>query len=96
MAIAFMANSQHLFARTDVLEQAGITEMPDDLYRGAGSRRGDPCGGDHGAPHRANMQVGWNIGEMFNTVYMAYGGELLRARHRVPAVNSEAGSRRWR
>ena len=52
MAIAFMANSQHLFARTDVLAEAGRRWHPQHLRRDAGGRRGDPRRGHHGASDR--------------------------------------------
>jgi hypothetical protein len=63
-----------------------------DLRRGSGSCRGDPRGGHHGTPdRREHARSGWNIGEMFNIVYMAHGGEFFEPGTAIPAVNSEAG-----
>jgi multiple sugar transport system substrate-binding protein len=91
MAIAFMANSQHLFVRTDVLEEAGITEIPTTYAEVLAAAEAIRAAGIMEHPIVANMQVGWNIAEMFNTVYMAYDGSFFEPGSAVPAVNSEAG-----
>ena len=60
MAVAFMANSQHLYARTDVLEQAGISSVPatyDELLAAAKAIRE---AGIMEHPIVMNMQTGWN------------------------------------
>ncbi|MEL6517995.1 MAG: extracellular solute-binding protein [Pseudomonadota bacterium] len=91
MAVAFMANSQHLYARSDILEEAGVEGVPttyDEVLAAAEAIR---AAGIMENPIVANMQVGWNIAEMFNTVYMAHGGEFFEPGSAVPAINSEAG-----
>ncbi len=91
MAIAFMANSQHLFVRTDILEQAGVAETPttyDEMIAAAAAIRE---AGIMEHPIVMNAQVGWNMGELFNTVFMAHGGEFFEPGTAMPAINSEAG-----
>ena len=42
-------------------------------------------------PIVANMQVGWNMGETFNTIYLAHGGEFFEPGTANAAINSDAG-----
>jgi len=91
MAVAFMANSQHLFARTDVLAEAGVDGIPatyDELLAAAEAIR---AAGIMEHPIVANMQTGWNIAETFNTIYMAHGGEFFEPGTANASINSEAG-----
>ncbi len=91
MAVAFMANSQHLYARTDVLEQVGISDVPstyEDVLAAAEAIR---AAGIMEHPIVMNMQVGWNIAETFNTIYLAHGGEFFEPGTANPAINTEAG-----
>jgi multiple sugar transport system substrate-binding protein len=91
MAIAFMANSQHLYARTDVLAEAGIDSVPSTYEEVLAAAEAIRAAGIMEHPIVANMKVGWNLGEMFNTVFLAYGGEFFEPGTAVPSVNSEAG-----
>ena len=91
MAIAFMANSQHLYVRTDVLAEAGVDSIPttyDELLAAAEAIR---AAGIMEHPIVANMKVGWDLGEMFNMVFLAHGGQFFEPGTAVPSVNSEAG-----
>ena len=38
-----------------------------------------------------NMKTGWNVGESFNLVFLAHGGEFFKAGTAEPSVNSAAG-----
>ncbi len=91
MAIAFMANSQHLFARTDILEQAGVEGIPSTYTELIAAAEAIRAAGIMENPIVANMQVGWNIAETFNTIYLAHGGEFFEPGTAKPAINSEAG-----
>lgn len=91
MAVAFMANSQHLFLRTDILEEAGVEGVPTTYAEVLEAAEAIRAAGIMENPIVANMQVGWNIAEMFNTVYMAHGGEFFEPGTAVPSINSEAG-----
>ncbi|MEL6701604.1 MAG: extracellular solute-binding protein, partial [Pseudomonadota bacterium] len=91
MAIAFMANSQHLFSRSDILEQAGVDGIPgtyDEVIAAAEAIR---AAGIMEYPLVMNMKTGWNVGESFNLVFLAHGGEFFEPGSAVPMVNSEAG-----
>ena len=91
MAVAFMANSQHLFVRTDILEQVGIDTIPatfDEVLDAAEKIR---AAGIMEFPYVMNMQVGWNVGESFNIIYLAHGGEFFKPGTAEPAINNEKG-----
>ncbi|MCY3880051.1 MAG: extracellular solute-binding protein [Rhodobacteraceae bacterium] len=91
MAVAFMANSQHLFSRTDILEQAGINSVPgtyDEMIAAAAAIR---AAGIMEFPIVMNMKTGWNVGESFNLVFLAHGGEFFKPGSAEPSVNSAAG-----
>ena len=91
MAIAFMANAQHMFARTDLLEQAGVEGIPstyDEMIAAAEKIR---SAGIMEYPLVMNMKTGWNVGESFNLAFMAHGGEFFKAGTAEPTVNSKAG-----
>ncbi len=90
MAVAFMANAQHLVYRKDVLEQIGV-EPPQtyeamldtaQLIRDAGIME-NPVGGAYAA--------GWNLAQEFNNMFLGYGGSHFEPGTAEPNVNSEAG-----
>ncbi len=91
MAIAFMANAQHLFSRTDVLAEAGIDEVPTTYADVLAAAEAIRAAGIMENPIVMNMQVGWNIAETFNTIYLAHGGQFFEPGTANPAINSEAG-----
>ena len=91
MAVAFMANSQHLFARTDILAEAGIDSVPTTYEELLAAAEAIRAAGIMEHPLVANMQVGWNIAETFNTIFLAHGGEFFEPGTANPAINSEAG-----
>lgn len=90
MAVAFMANAQHLVYRKDVLEQIGI-EPPktyEEMLAAAKTIREEgimenPLGGAYAA--------GWNLGQEFNNMFLGYGGQFFETGSAEPSVNSEAG-----
>ena len=90
MAIAFMANAQHLVYRSDVLEQVGLDvpatyeEMLEaaEAIRAAGIME-NPVGGAYAA--------GWNLAQEFNNMFLGYGGQFFVEGSAEPTVNSEAG-----
>ncbi|WP_186827115.1 ABC transporter substrate-binding protein [Shimia ponticola] len=90
MAVAFMANAQHLVYRADVLEQVGL-EPPStyeemlaaaEAIRAAGIME-NPVGGAYAA--------GWNLAQEFNNMFLGFGGQHFEAGTANPSVNSEAG-----
>lgn len=91
MAIAFMANSQHLFSRSDILEKVGYSAPPasyEDVIDAAKKIRE---AGIMEHPLVMNMKTGWNMAEVFNTIYLAHGGEFFKPGSAQPSVNSAAG-----
>ncbi len=90
MAVAFMANAQHLVYRSDVLAEIGV-EPPttyEDMLTYAQVIRDKgimehPVGGAYAS--------GWNLAQEFNNMFLGYGGAFFEAGSANPTVNSEAG-----
>ncbi len=90
MAVAFMANAQHLMYRKDILADLGVEppktyeEMLDiaAMIREKGIMD-NPIGGAYAA--------GWNLAQEFNNMFLGYGGEFFKPGTAEPSVNSEAG-----
>ncbi|MEM7719788.1 MAG: extracellular solute-binding protein [Pseudomonadota bacterium] len=90
MAVAFMANAQHLVYRADVLEQVGAEppatyeEMLDVAakIREAGIME-NPITGAYAA--------GWNLAQEFNNMFLGFGGSHFKAGTAEPNVNTEEG-----
>ena len=90
MAVAFMANAQHLMYRKDVLADLGISvpktyeEMlaAAEKIRSSGAMK-NPVGGAYAA--------GWNLAQEFNNMFLGYGGSHFESGSANPSVNSEAG-----
>ncbi|MEJ1161760.1 ABC transporter substrate-binding protein [Prosthecomicrobium sp. N25] len=90
MAVAFMANSQHLVYRKDVLEKIGV--QPPKTYeellaaakiiREKGLMK-NPVGGAY--------QAGWNLAQEFVNMYIGYGGEFFKPGSAEPAINNPQG-----
>ncbi|MDD9908991.1 MAG: extracellular solute-binding protein [Ahrensia sp.] len=90
MAVAFMANAQHLVYREDVLKEAGI-EPPktyEEMLAGAKIIREkgilqNPLGGAY--------KAGWNLAQEFNNMYIGFGGEFFKPGTAEVSINNEAG-----
>ncbi len=90
MAVAFMANAQHLVYRADVLEQIGM-EPPktyEDMLAAAAKIREagimqNPVGGAY--------KAGWNLAQEFNNMYIGYGGKFFKDGSAEVAINNEQG-----
>ena len=90
MAVAFMANAQHLVYRKDILEEAGV-DVPatyEEMLEAAKVIREkglveNPVGGAYAA--------GWNLAQEFNNMFLGYGGSHFKPGSAEPNVNSEAG-----
>jgi len=90
MAVAFMANAQHLIYRRDVLEKIGV-EPPKtyeevlaaaEQIRAAGIMQ-NPVGGAYAA--------GWNLALEFINMYLGAGGEFFEPGTANVAVNNAQG-----
>jgi len=90
MAVAFMANAQHLMYRKDVLAEIGV-EPPktyEEMIEAANMIREkgimeNPIGGAY--------MAGWNLAQEFNNMFIGYGGSHFKEGTAEPSVNSEAG-----
>ena len=90
MAVAFMANAQHLVYRKDVLKKIGVN--PPKTYeellsaakkiRSAGIAQ-NPVGGAY--------KAGWNLAQEFNNMFIGYGGNHFKKGTAEPNVNTSEG-----
>ena len=90
MAGAFMANSQHLVYRKDILDQIGV-EPPktyEDLLAAAEMIREK---GILENPVSGAFAAGWNLAQEFNNMYIGYGGEFFKPGTAEPSINNEKG-----
>ena len=90
VAIAFMANSQMLHYRADILEENGIAVPTtyEDLIAAAAALRD---AGVMDTPIYASFKPGWDLGEEFINMYMGSGQPFFEEGSAVPAIDSEAG-----
>ena len=90
MAVAFMANAQHLVFRKDVLEQIGM-EPPktyEEMLAAAKKIRDmgimeNPVGGAY--------KAGWNLAQEFNNMYIGHGGAFFKPGTAEVSINNEQG-----
>ena len=90
MAVAFMANAQHLFYRKDLLDQAGIaapTTYEEVIEAGKMLREKGIV--EH--PFAMNTKTGWNLGEEFVNMYMGMGGEFFKPGTAEVSINNANG-----
>lgn len=90
MAIAFMVNTQHLWFRQDLLEQAGVeppTSYEEILEAAEALREQDIME----YPLALNLKPGWDLGTEFLNLYNGYGGELFAEDSAEPAITGKAG-----
>lgn len=89
MAVAFMANAQHMFYRKDLLDAAGVAapKTYEDLLAAAEKVRAAGTAN----PFCSTYGVGWNLGEEFVNMYLGMGGEFFKPGTAEPSVNNEKG-----
>lgn len=90
MAVAFMANAQHLFYRSDVLEKAGVA-VPTTYEEVVAAAEAIRAAGIMEHPVALNTGAGWNLAEEFINMYMGTGSELFAAGSAVPTIENENG-----
>ena len=90
MAIAFMANAQHLYVRTDILEEAGVATPTtyEEVLAAAETIRAK---GLLEHPFAMNTKTGWNLGEEFVNMYLGHGGKFFEDGSAMPAINNATG-----
>ncbi|MBF9031720.1 extracellular solute-binding protein [Rhodobacterales bacterium HKCCE3408] len=90
MAIAFMANAQHLVYRADILEENGI-EVPTtypELFAAAETLRAN---GVMEYPIASNYMPGWNIAAEFVNTYLSTGADFFEPGSAQLAIQNEQG-----
>jgi ABC-type glycerol-3-phosphate transport system substrate-binding protein len=90
MAVAFMANAQHLFYRRDIFDELGIAapQTWDEVVAAAEKIK---AAGVIEYPYGAAYKTGWELGNDFVDIYLAYGGELFDPATGEAAFDNEAG-----
>ena len=75
MAVAFMANGQHMFYREDVLEENGLSvpTTMDELFSVLDALQA--AGYEH--PFASNYQPGWDLAAEFVNLYLGTGAEFF-------------------
>ena len=90
LAVAFMANAQHLVYRADVLEQVGL-EPPSSYEEMLAAAKAIRDAGIMENPVGGAYASGWNLAQEFNNMFIGYGGSHFMPGSAEPNVNSEAG-----
>ncbi len=90
MAVAFMANAQHLVYRADVLGQIGA-EPPKTYEEMLDQAKMIREKGIMQYPITGAYKAGWNLAQEFNNMFLGFGGQFFEDGSAVPNVNSEAG-----
>ena len=90
MAVAFMANAQHLFYRKDVLDAAGVG-VPSTYEEVLAAAKAIKDKGLMEYPLAGTYKSGWNLGEEFVNMYLGHGGSFFEAGSAAPAVNNAKG-----
>ncbi|CAA9429313.1 MAG: ABC transporter, substrate-binding protein (cluster 1, maltose/g3p/polyamine/iron) [uncultured Rubellimicrobium sp.] len=89
MAIAFMANGQHLVMRRDLLEQAGV-EPPssyEDILAAAEKLREAGVA----TPLAASNSAGWDLAAEFVNMYLGTGAEFFEPGTATLAIDNDQG-----
>ena len=90
MAIAFMANAQHLYYRSDLLEKAGL-EPPTSYEEMLSNARALKEQGLLETPLAANLKPGWDLAQEFVNMYTGLGGEFFAPGSAEAAIVNEEG-----
>jgi len=90
MAVAFMANAQHLFFREDLFEQHGLAVPTtyDELLAAAEKLESAE---EIEYPFGAAFKSGWELGNEFVDIYLARGGDLFDPATGEAAFDNEDG-----
>jgi ABC-type glycerol-3-phosphate transport system substrate-binding protein len=91
MAIAFMANAQHLVYRRDLLEQAGV-EPPTSYEDVLAAAEAIQAAGLMETPLGANNKPGWDLAQEFVNMYLGTGGEFFEGGNANLAIDPEKGA----
>lgn len=90
MAVAFMANSQHLTYRKDVLSELGI-EPPKSYEDLLAAAKAIKEAGVSEHPVGGAYKAGWNLAQEFVNMYIGHGGDFYKDGTPEPAINNDQG-----
>ncbi len=90
MAVAFMANAQHLFYRADILEQAGV-DAPETIADVLSAAEVIREQGLMSNPVAMVSGAGWNLAQEFVNLHLGHGGRFFQPGSAEPAINSPEG-----
>ncbi|MEM9583688.1 MAG: extracellular solute-binding protein [Pseudomonadota bacterium] len=90
MAVAFMANAQHMFYREDVLAEAGV-DVPTSYEGVLEVAKAIKDKGLMDYPLSGTYKAGWNLGQEFNNMYMGTGAPMFKEGSAEVAINNENG-----
>ena len=90
MAVAFMANAQHLVYRKDILNKLNI-DVPKTYEEMLAAAKKIRASGLVKNPVGGAYKAGWNLAQEFNNMFIGYGGSHFKGNSAEPNVNSEAG-----
>jgi len=90
MAVAFMANTQHLYYREDILNELGIA-VPTTYEEVVAASEKMRSSGKLLNPYAAAYKAGWNLGEEFVNMYLGHGGEFFKSGTAEPSINNAQG-----
>ena len=90
MAVAFMANAQHLVYRKDILKKLNI-DVPKTYEEMLAAAKKIRASGLVKNPVGGAYKAGWNLAQEFNNMFIGYGGSHFKGNSAEPNVNSDAG-----
>ena len=90
MAVAFMANAQHLVYRADVLEQVGLP-VPTSYEEVLAAAEAIRAAGIMEYPLGGAYAAGWNLAQEFTNMYIGHGGDFFVPGTAEVSINNEAG-----
>jgi trehalose/maltose transport system substrate-binding protein len=92
MAVAFMANAQHLVYRKDILEKLNIS-VPKTYEEMLSAAKKIRTSGLAKNPVGGAYKAGWNLAQEFNNMFIGYGGKHFKGNTPEPNVNTDAGKK---
>ena len=90
MAVAFMANAQHLYYREDILKKAGV-EVPKTYEEVLAAAKVIKEKGLMANPVGGTYKAGWNLAEEFVNMFLGMGGSFFEEGSAKATVNNEKG-----
>ncbi|OED50250.1 ABC transporter substrate-binding protein [Leisingera sp. S232] len=90
MAVAFMANAQHLFIREDILKAAGV-KAPQTYEEVIAAGKAIKDAGLLQYPFATTSKTGWDLAQEFVNMYLGHGGSFFKPGTAEPNVNNETG-----